>query len=185
MEFIEVELKYDADAIKLRDFKKLINDSFSNIRWQEVASWDDYFVDKSQDFMRYRHNEHQNQMTLKKKMSDVNNNKRIEVNLDLEKNSFSTVSKFAELQGYKHNFKIFKWCDIAWLEKVNIVYYIVQDDELHEKRRFIEIEANESYNWKSEEEAMEEVVKIEKLLEPLGISPQNRLRKSLFEMYQK
>jgi hypothetical protein len=56
---------------------------------------------------------------------------------------------------------------------------------MNELKRFIEIEAKEDYKWASEEEAWNEVVKYEKMFEPLGITPQNRVKRSLFELFKK
>jgi hypothetical protein len=87
--------------------------------------------------------------------------------------------------GYKKNFSIFKTCKIAFLEKAVLVYYVVYDENLNEKKRFIEVEAKETYNWSSEEEAWATVVEYENMLAPLGISAKNRLKKSLFELFKK
>jgi hypothetical protein len=62
---------------------------------------------------------------------------------------------------------------------------VVYDKELNEKQRFIEIEANEKFTWASEQEAWDEVLKYEKSFESLGITPQHRLRKSLYELFKK
>jgi adenylate cyclase class IV len=182
---IEVEAKYRSHNIKYSDFKNLVDKL--KPRWQEVASWDDYYTHKlnKDDFNRYRNFNGEGQITSKEKISDINNNRRIEYNITLGKNDFSTIEEWHKSKGYKHNFRIFKTCFIAWLDKVDIVYYVVYNEELKEIDRFIEVEALESYPWKDEEEAWNEVLKYEKILEPLGIVPQNRMRKSLFEMYQK
>ena len=62
---------------------------------------------------------------------------------------------------------------------------MVYDENIKELGRFIEIEADETHEWKSEKEALEEINKFEKLLLPLGLNNKNRLRKSLFEMFRK
>jgi adenylate cyclase class IV len=115
----------------------------------------------------------------------ANNNDRIEVNLPTAGGNVNTVSAFCGLLGYKLNFEIFKTCNIFWVDKVVVVYYVVFDKELNELRRFIEIEADEDLEWESEEQAWNEVVKYEKLFLELDITPQNRLRKSLFEIFRK
>jgi hypothetical protein len=61
----------------------------------------------------------------------------------------------------------------------------VYDKEFKELRRFIEIEALEEYPWVTADEAWAEVLKYEKLLEPLGITPRNRMKLSLFQMFNK
>jgi adenylate cyclase class IV len=125
------------------------------------------------------------ELTIKRKTQDANNNNRVEVNLPTQGKSTKAVAAFVDLLGYKPNFSIFKTCKIAFLEKVVLVYYVVYDENLNEKQRFIEVEANEKYNWNSEQEAWDEVLKYEKMLEPLGITPKHRLRKSLFELFKK
>jgi adenylate cyclase class IV len=182
----EIEYKYKSDNIKLKDFVDLINSSVLKVRWQEVSSYDDYAVNDSGKFVRYRYNNENGQLTTKEKTSDINNQDRVEYNLNLHNNSLDTVKGFFESLGFHHNFRIYKVCHIAWIsDKLNAVYYVVMDENLEELNRFIELESSETYEWKSEQEALEELLKYEKLLEPLGISPQNRLRKSLFELYRK
>jgi hypothetical protein len=68
---------------------------------------------------------------------------------------------------------------------VDLVYYVVYDKEFRELRRFIEIEALEDTQWLSSEEAWAEVMKYERLLEPLGITPRNRMKLSLFQLFSK
>lgn len=182
---LEVEAKYKAHDIKYKDFRDLVDKL--NPRWQEVSSWDDYFVNRSckEDFSRYRNFDGKGQITSKEKTSDANNNTRIEYNINLGDNKFETIEEWHKSKGYKHEFKIFKTCFIAWLPTVDLVYYIVYNEELKELDRFIEIECLEDHPWKDEEEAWNEVIKYEKMLEPLGIVPQNRMKKSLFEIYKK
>jgi adenylate cyclase class IV len=105
------------------------------------------------------------------------------VNVPTSGDNVNTIQAFVGLLGYKHNFGIFKTCKIFWLDKVDFVYYVVYDKEFKELRRFIEIEALEDVKWDSEEQAWNEVTKYEKLLEPLGITPRNRMKKSLFEQF--
>lgn len=185
MKFVhkEIEFKYSANDIKMSDFSKLAQ-TFTP-EWMLVSSFDDYFTNNKDEFIRYRYHDHMGELTIKRKTTDLNNNNRIEVNVPTDGKSSSAIEAFVNLLGYKRNFSIFKTCKIAFLEKVVLVYYIVYDENLDEKERFIEVEAKESYPWSSEEEALEEVIKYEKLLEPLGITSKNRLRKSLFEIFKK
>jgi adenylate cyclase class IV len=183
MHFKEIETKYYADGINMDAFTKLLEPL--NPEWIMVSSYDDYFINDKDDFIRYRYHDHMGELTIKRKTTDLNNNNRVEINLPTQGKLSSAVSAFVDLLGYKRNFSIFKTCKIAILEKVVLVYYIVYDENLNEKQRFIEVEANEKYNWQSEEEAWATVTQYEKILEPLGITPKNRLRKSLFELFKK
>lgn len=149
-----------------------------------VSSYDDYFTNNKDEFIRYRHGDDIGELTIKRKTTDLNNNNRVEVNVPTDGKSSTAITAFVGLLGYKKNFSIFKTCKIAFLEKAVIVYYVVYDENLNEKKRFIEIEASEQYNWSSEEEAWAEVMKYEKILAPLGITPKNRLKKSLFELFK-
>lgn len=185
MKFKEIEFKYNAKSIGLKAFRKTIEAFAIKPRWQEVASYDDYFVNDAGRFVRYRYNNESGQVTTKEKTTDSNNQNRVEYNLNMGSNNYETLQGFYESLGFKFNFKIYKVCHIAWLEKIDLVYYVVYDDELKELDRFIEIEALEDHNWASEQEAWDEIIKYEKLLEPLGITPQHRMKKSLFEMYKK
>lgn len=183
MTFKELELKYTGDKVSMEDFVKLVEPM--NPSWMMVSSYDDYFTNDKDEFIRYRHHDSRGELTIKRKTTDSNNNNRIEVNLPTEGKSSKAVEAFVDLLGYKLNFSIFKTCKIAFLEKVVLVYYVVYDKNLNELQRFIEIEASEEYSWESEQQAWDEILKYEKMFEPLGITSKNRLRKSLFELFKK
>ena len=184
MKFKEIEFKYDAQAVSMNKFVELM-ETFTIDKKMLVSSYDDYFVDQPGNFIRYRYTDGRGELTIKRKTTDKNNNERIEVNVPTAGDNLKTVEAFVDLLGYKHNFGIYKTCKIFWIDKVVMVYYVVYDKEMKEQRRFIEIEANEDLPWESEQAAWDEVVKWEKVIEPLGITPQHRLRKSLFEIFRK
>ena len=179
----ELEFKYYADDIDMADFIKLVQPL--NPEWMMVSSYDDYFVNDNDEFIRYRYHDHMGELTIKRKTTDLNNNNRVEVNVPTDGKSSASIEAFAGLLGYKKNFSIFKTCKIAFLENAVLVYYVVYDENLNEKKRFIEVEAKETYNWTSEEEAWACVVEYEDMLAPLGISAKNRLKKSLYELFKK
>lgn len=183
MEFKEIEVKYNADAITLDKFKSIVDPQ--NPNWIIVSSYDDYFTNDAGEFIRYRYHDTMGELTIKRKTIDANNNNRVEVNVKTEPKGSKNIAAFCDLLGYKPNFQIFKTCHIAFLEKAVLVYYVTYDKNMNELNRFIEIEANEDFKWTSEEEAWNEVMKHEKSFEPLGITSKNRLRKSLFELYRK
>ena len=64
-----------------------------------------------------------------------------------------------------------------------IAYYIVYNDNFKEIGRFIEIEADEHHNWKSEEEAIATINSVESQLQSLNLDSSMRLSQSLFEMF--
>ena len=183
MHFKELETKYYADNIAMEDFIKLVQPL--NPEWMMVSSYDDYFTNDKDEFIRYRYHDHMGELTIKRKTTDANNNNRVEVNVPTDGKSGPSIDAFCQLLGYKKNFSIFKTCKIAFLEKAVLVYYVVYDENLNEKKRFIEVESKETYNWASEEEAWATVVEYENMLAPLGISAKNRLKKSLFELFKK
>jgi len=184
MQFKEIEFKYDASDIEMSKFMELMT-PLTIRKKMMVSSYDDYFTDDHGNFIRYRHHDDRGELTIKRKTTEKNNNERIEVNVPTAGDNLNTITAFVDLLSYKHNFGIYKTCKIFWVDKVVFVYYVVYDKELRELRRFIEVEADEDLQWASEQEAWDEIAKYEKLMEPLGIGPKNRLRKSLFEIFKK
>lgn len=186
LKFYEIETKYRADNIERLSFKDLAR-TIAGAKLEYIESYDIYYTREGDEFLRYRYSEDKKEkraeLTFKKKHNQLNNIVRTEVNLRVDANSIDTVEAFAEGLGYKKNFKIWKLCDIYKLDDAVLVYYSVKDEE-GKYQHFIEIEVKEGLP-KSEEEAWAIINKYEKLIEPLGISPQNRLKKSLFEMYRR
>jgi adenylate cyclase class IV len=185
MVFKEIEYKYNADDISMESFVELIEKDPAVKKKMMVSSYDDYFTNSEGHFIRYRYTDGRGELTIKRKLSDKNNNERVEVNVQTSGDSLPTITAFVDLLNYKHNFGIFKTCKIYWVDKAVLVYYVVYDKELKELRRFIEIEADEDLQWDTEQLAWDEIAKYEKLLEPLGIAPKNRLKKNLFEIFRK
>lgn len=185
MHFKEIEYKYDGASVSMKAFEELVEQNFKIKKKMLVSSYDDYFVDASGNFIRYRYTDGRGELTIKRKLSEHNNNERIEVNVPTTGDNLKTVTAFVDLLGYKHNFGIYKTCKIYWIDNAVLVYYVVYDKEMKELRRFVEIEADEEHAWNSEQEAWDEIAKYETLVAPLGITPRNRLKKSLFEIFRK
>jgi adenylate cyclase class IV len=182
--FKEIESKYDACDISMQSFIDLI-EAMSPQKRLMVSSYDDYFIDSSNNFIRYRYNDARGELTIKRKLNANNNIERLEVNLPTPGDNVSNVSAFVNLLGYEYNFGIYKTCKIYWVDNVVVVYYVVYDKEMKELRRFIEIEADEHHNWPSEQEAIDKITDFERKLAPLGLKSRNRLKKSLFEIFRK
>ncbi len=225
---LELEYKYRADDIKLSDFINMM----ANVAVEErldTSSWDYYFWSgqDEDEFLRYRESDNP-ELTIKKKIKNTNNWKRVELDLPIDKDRISVelVKEWCEALGYKENFRIYKSCFIFWTNNVNYVYYIVYNDNMKELGRFVEVEVNKdripdlmkSYNdiakmaegirqpiavtgdWK-EAEASDEanklmkeaekllpeniIKKAEEELKSIGLSPQNRMKKSLWELFRK
>ena len=186
MDKFELEFKYSSDNVKLRDFMKLMEE----LKYEEsleISSWDTYYVhsENQEEFIRFR-NSSTPELTLKRKVNQGNNWKRIEIDLPLdpERIDEETVNAWAELEGYTKKKRLYKTCFIYWTKMVNLVYYVVYDENMTEKGRYLEIESNKE-NGLTEEQSFQEIKKYEQELGKLGITPQNRLKRSLFELYVK
>ena len=187
-DFKELEYKYKADEVKLTEFKNLMT-SLIPIKNKDVSSWDRYYtsIESKDEFIRFRESDNP-ELTMKRKIKNSNNWERLEVDLPLDASRIKTVTvdKWAEIEGYKHNFTIYKSCFIFWYDIVNTVYYVVYNQDMTELGRFIEIEVNkEKVTELGVDACFEKLKDFEKALTALGITPQNRLKKSLFEMFVK
>lgn len=188
--YLEIECKYNADDIDRIAFKDLAK-SLIPKSFIYVESKDVYYVRAENEFLRHRlpaenkggPEEHRSELTFKKKHKENNNWTRTEVNLRVDQNDPKLVDAFCEGLGYKKNFSIEKACDIYFYDDADIVYYTVKDEN-GKYAHFMEIEANEDIGM-TQEESWNVILKYEKLLLPLGISPQKRKKLSLYEMYVK
>lgn len=189
-QYLEVECKYNADSIDRVAFKDLVK-SFNPKTFIYVESTDVYYVRAENEFLRYRMpadnkggpEEDRAELTFKKKHIENNNWTRTEVNLRVDLNEPALVNAFCEGLGYKKNFSIEKRCDIYFFDDADIVYYTVKDED-GKYAHYLEVEANEDIGM-THEESWEVILKYEKLLLPLGITPQKRKKLSLYEMYVK
>jgi len=180
----EYEFKFNANDIKLSDFHKVAK-TLNPLRHLEVSSWDTYYINKESNFIRYRNSKEKPELTIKRKTTESNNQDRIEINLPLRPSDESLVESFVALEGYKQNFKIFKYCFIYYYQNVDIVYYIVYDPELKEQARYLEIEfLEDKVNNFTTEQVFGILKEYEQKLSSLGITPQGRMKKSLFELYK-
>src|SRR6478609_5413989 len=105
MHFKEIELKYSANEIDMNVFVAAVDIYQPN--WIMVSSFDDYFVNDSEEFIRYRYTDDRGELTIKRKTEKSNNINRVEVNLKTEGKNFATVKAFVDLLGYKLNFSIY------------------------------------------------------------------------------
>lgn len=183
----EVEFKYRADSIDLSDFVAFCLER-RPARTVTASGFDRFYESKSDPncFCRHRQEPDKfNQLSFKRKTTDKNNYIRTEHNLDLglKVNEDQVEALCAEF-GYRYNTSIFKNCFIHKYEDYTLVYYICYNEDLNELGRFIEIEVDEDYPWKSEAEAWGVLTLLEEELKPLGISAQARIKRSLFEMFR-
>ena len=184
MAFRELEYKYKADHITPGQFVDFVSSNFDIIDILTARGHDQFFSNGDPNsFLRYRNGAGMNdncEITIKKKTSDHNSWDRIEVDLPLNKNKCSqdVVEAFTEMLGYKYVFTILKLNYVISTPGVTFAYYIVNNND-----RFLEIEANKG-SFTNEDEAFEILSKVEKKLAELGLSYNNRTKKSLYEMYR-
>lgn len=191
----EIEYKYDADKanVKLSQFDKFAMALNPQDRI-EVGSWDIYFAPTKDmglpfEFMRLRLGSRP-QLTIKVKTNANNNNDRIEVDLPIDpttpQDEIVEIGKaFCGQFGFVENFRIMKYCSIYYYEKTDMVYYIVYDEEMKEKGRFMEVEARKDVKFTGAEEAHEQVKALEAKLSVFGITPQNRTKLSQWERWKR
>lgn len=181
--YLEIETKYNATDIKIKDYKKRAEE-LSPSRLESAGSFDHYYI-RGDHVLRYREG-FRPELTVKKKSKHADNFVRVELNIRLSSDTKpDEIHEFAKLQGYEHNFTIYKACQIYHWELHNTVYYVVYDTELKEQARFIEIELKEGHAWGSEVEAWAYLCEVERQFESIGLSSKKRLRKSLLEMFRR
>jgi len=182
---LEIEFKYiaKADLSAFQDFCEKRNAE----RFQIVSGFD-HFYSKSAEpssFYRHRVNTNENQLTFKKKTVDDNSYIREEHNIDLPLTvSREKIQALCNINGYLYDFSIFKNCFIYSYDYYTLVFYVCYDTQLKELGRFVEIEMKEDYNWSTEEEAYGELVTLERLCKNLGLSPELRVKLSLYEQFR-
>lgn len=187
--FTEFETKYRVELDKQPLFKDLVESLEGLKEFVYVQGPDVYWTKGEDNFQRYRKAEHDKSgkawLTNKFKTEDSNNNNRVEHNIRIDHTPYEEVKSYVESMGYEYNFKIIKYCHIYKFKDATLVFYLVKDEKKN-RECFIEIEVDEATIEKyTEEEAWDVIRKYENIMSPLGIKPQNRLRKSLFEMYRK
>lgn len=193
----EFETKYRVEPHLLTEFKRIVG----NLGPEKLKGFiyvegpDYYFTKPDGSFARYRRPSHgldngRSEVTIKVKPEGAKNNiKRKEVNWRVDTTPEDAIREGLSLMGYKPNFNIFKTCHIYNLTDSTLVFYTVYDEtdgKVTKEDTFVEIEIDEHLiSTLTQDQAMELIVKYEKLLEPLGLNAQRRLRKSLFEMYRR
>lgn len=189
-QFIEFETKYRIDADKLYEFKSIIGNLPDLLEFVYVEGPDVYWTKGESEFLRYRKAAHESEngkawLTMKAQQKGATNNIiRKEVNWRVDATSFETIREGAELLGFTYNFRIYKICHIYRFKDATLVFYTVKEED--SISHFVEIEVDEAtIGTYTEDEAWGIIKKYEIILSPLGIKPQNRLRKSLFQMYVK
>lgn len=207
LEHIEFETKYRIEDHLLIEFKQVIGALPDDKKFIYVEGPDYYYIypetwfktvpqwDPVGTFIRYRKpsyglDEGRRQVTWKYKPIDSKNNiQRKENNWDIGDTPEKVILEQIKDSGAVFNFSIIKNCHIYKFEDATLVFYTVYDTTYGKPRKadsFIEIEVCEELIASlTEAQAWEIIEKYEKILVQIGISPQKRLRKSLFEIYKK
>lgn len=191
---VEFETKYRIEPKFLIEFKAIMNKLSGLKKFIYVEGEDEYYV-KEDDFIRYRMPENgiegaRAEITMKKKpVGATNNIIRREWNWRVDGTVSDTIREGIKDFGFVFNFSIWKGCHIYNFDDATIVFYTVYettDGKVEKIDNFIEIEVAEEDVFKmTKDQAWTVIVKYEKALESVGLSPQRRLRKSLYEMYRK
>ncbi len=180
----EIEYKYRAE-LPLSEFKTFC-EGRNPLKFLIISGYDHFLANPADpgSFYRHRVNTNENQLTFKRKLQQDNNSIREERNIDLPLSvSESQVRDLCGVHGYVYTNSIFKNCFIYNYDYYTLVMYVCYNSELEELGRFVEIEMKEDYDWSTEEEALNELVTLERLCKSLGVSPEKRIKSSLFEMF--
>lgn len=197
----EFECKYRVDPHVQVDFKKLVGDLPNLKSFLYVEGPDFYYSHPDYDdssFGRYRRPSFgldggRAEWTIKFKPKGAKNSiQRLEVNWRVDHTPEEDVKRGAELMGFRPNFSIVKSCQIYKFDDATLVFYTVYDvtdgSTSSKVDHFIEVEVSETMINKeglTEAQAWNIIEKYERLLAPIGITPQKRLRKSLYDMYKR
>jgi len=194
LDHIEFESKYRVEQSIILPFKLIVEKMPTFKEFIYAEGPDEYFI-KGDSFVRYRKEANKGpdaraELTMKIKPEGAKNNIiREEFNVRVDGTPRETVVKFLNALGFTHNFTVMKSCFIYRMEDATLVSYTVADvtdGNLRSEDHFVEIEVSEEQiHTMNEDQAWAILTKYEKALEPLGITPQKRLKKSLYEMYKR
>src|ERR1035437_2456272 len=190
--FTEFETKYTSDISQLTRFKEIV-EALPNLQEFTYAEGPDTYMTKPDgSFGRYRkakypHDTQYAQWTVKLKPAGAKHNiSRLEYNWRVDGTPMQEILDGAVAMGFSFNFKISKSCHIYRLPECTLVFYNVREEGSDKEDFYIEIEiTEETVHELTEEQALDIIRKYEKILEPVGVTAQKRMRRSLFEMYRK
>ena len=187
--FTEFETKYKTDLSALPIFNRIVS-SLPNLESFLYTCGPDVYHSHSNNCIgRYRSTLDGKfaQWTVKRKPDGAKNNVyRFESNWNVAGTPADEVDAGAKQMGFVFDFKIHKNCFIYKFQDATVVMYWVREDGTEKEDYYIEIEVTEeTIHELTEDQAWGVINKYEKLLEPVGISPQKRMKKSLFELYTK
>lgn len=194
LDHIEFESKYRVEQNITLPMKLIVEKMPTFKEFVYAEGPDEYFI-KGELFARYRKEANKGpnaraELTIKIKPEGAKNNIiREEYNVRVDGTPRDTIVKFLGALGFELNFIVMKSCFIYRMEDATLVSYTVADvtdGVLKSEDHFLEIEVSEEkIHTMTEAEAWVILTKYEKSLESLGINPQKRLKRSLFEMYRR
>ncbi len=189
----EFETKYRVEPHLLTEFKRIMATIPNLHKFLYVEGPDEYWVRGDGDFARYRRPEHgldngRAELTMKKKREGAKNNIiRREWNWRVDGTPVETIREGLKDLGFTFNFSVWKSCHIYNFEDATLVFYTVYDTtngKASKTDSFVEIEVSEEHvSQMTEAQAWAVIEKYEKILEPIELTPRNRMRRSLFEIY--
>ena len=191
--YTEFETKYRTEITVLGHFKRIV-EALPDHSFIYVQGPDNYYTKPGSPFKRLRVGQYPMpngeifmQLTSKLKPDGARTNvQRREPNWTLTGNDLEEIKDGLDLDGYKFSFAIWKGCHIYEFKDATLVFYTVIEEGQTSEAHFIEIEVDEkTIHNLTEADAWNVISKYEKILAPVGISPQKRLLKSLFDMYHK
>lgn len=180
----EIEFKYPAKNISLQTFNDFCKNMHDHVGYRDNLGTDKFFThpEKPDTFFRLRQDSGTLQLTFKRKIAQ-DNSMRIEYNLNVDNDQGSAHCLIEEM-GYKYDTILHKVNHVHIFPWYVLSYYICYNSDMVEYDRFIEIEMREDCKWTSEQEVFNELRIVEKMFKPLGISPDKRIKESLYEMFR-
>lgn len=182
--FTEFETKYTSDISNLSNFKAIVEVLPGLLDFTYAEGPDTYLTKPDGSFGRYRaakypHGTEYAQWTLKLKPVGAKNNiSRLEYNWRVDGTPEQEILDGAEAMGFTFNFKISKSCHIYRFPECTLVFYSVREADSSKDDYYMEIEiTEETVHELTEDQAWEIIRKYEKILEPVGVTAQKRMRK--------
>lgn len=183
----EIEFKYEVPRTALGPFHK----AFDYKPPYMARGYDSFYGNSTNPncFIRHRKGADINQLTLKRKLQEKHNSIRVEHNIELDSEvTPEQVRYLCKELGYRYNTSIYKVAYIFKKKTHTVVFYTCLKDRTSAKaKNFIEIEMSESYPWKNDSHAYNELCKLEKRYSKKlkWVNKNNRVSKSLWEIFKK
>ena len=184
----EIETKWIAEKVdrykfnvQMTNFLKANKFKYNRIK---VAGFDYYYSSKNGDVVRHRVSPNTNELTIKARLDANSTTIRTEKNLIASKQtSVVDVAQFMQLLGIRHEFEIYKSCDIYFIHdgraEISIVWYKVKKSRCRD-RIFLEVEVHNV----GEKDSMKLLNKWSKAMYSLvGLSDADVINESLYEIY--